>query len=72
MVKAFSLPGYINIYQESDNNESEFDKDDHSEHIFDYEDDVLELLSPTRSSCFCTHSPTCSKGWPKTSALMSA
>ena len=52
MVKAFSLPGYINTYQESDISESEDDNDDHSEDIFDYEDDVLDLLPPTRSSCF--------------------
>ena len=53
MVKAFSLPGYINTtYQESDGSESEDDNDNHSEQFFDYEEDVLELLPPTRSSCF--------------------
>ena len=52
MVKAFSLSGYINTYQESDGSESEDDNDNHSEQIFDYEEDVLDLLLPTRSSCF--------------------
>ena len=52
MVKAFIFPGYINIYQDSDSNESEDDNDDNSENILDYEDNVIYLLPPTSYSCF--------------------
>ena len=64
MVKAFSLPEYINTSQESDNSESEDDNNYHSEYIFDYEKMcliyLLQLVARVR-----THSPTCSKGCPK-------
>ena len=44
MIKAFSLLGYINTHQESDDN------DDNREHILDYEDDVLNLLATSSNS----------------------
>ena len=50
MIKAFSLPGYINTYQESDDCESEDNDENHSEPIFDHKDGVLDLLPSTRSS----------------------